>query len=190
MRAYVFVRYNSGDGAGHVGWGFDLPDGRVSIGAVENHSGGLFTPAKKMGFWKADVAEAAGPMRDRKYDDVKAIDVPNPDPIAAKRVVLWIENDSFRAISRNCEDDAYDVLRSYGVDDLQAPFFNWFPKRWFHRLRGEALHLEDVLLKSQAAGTHIPGDLTPLKPTWRRPLHLDFGWFKLGHITRSAPKGA
>src|SRR5579884_3841238 len=121
MRAAVFIRYHSGDGFGHVAWAFDVGDGLVSAGSVENHSGHLFTPATKMGFWNDCVADPVAAMRRCGYNDLKWLDVPNANPELAYRTVLWIEQEAYKALHRNCEDDVYDVLRAYGVEGLALP---------------------------------------------------------------------
>ncbi len=129
------MKWRGGDGAGHVAWGFDLPDGRVCIGSVENHSGHVFTPAKDMGFWLQFAQDVVPPLQERSYDDAAIFEVPQSDYVSAYRVTQWIKHSAYRAFSRNCEDDAYDVLRAYGVEHLEAPFFNWFPRWWFSKLR-------------------------------------------------------
>src|SRR5579872_3668856 len=110
MRAYVFVRYHSGDGAGHVAWGFELDDARVCVGSVENHSGHLFTPASEMGFWIECRPDFTTPILEKKYDDVKTFDIPQGNAADAYRVTQWIKHSAYRAVARNCEDDVYDVL--------------------------------------------------------------------------------
>lgn len=183
MRAYAFVRYNSGDGAGHVGWGFELPDGRVCVGSVENHSGHLFTPAGDMGFWCEPHYDFAVRMLHGRYDDLRHFEVPHGNYTDAYRVTRWIKESAYRAATRNCEDDVYDVLRMYGVQDLEAPFFNWFPRWWFSRLRGAKLPLAQALhlqchgeISNRDAGIEASPlrelqALPPLKPLWRRPFH-------------------
>lgn len=127
-------------------------------------------------------------MRKRSYDDVKVLDVPQPDPELAYRTVLWIRTMGYRAFTRNCEDDVYDVLRAYGVCDLTPPSFVWFPKSWFKRFRGQLHHVADFSWsETEPAANEVsspapPGDLTPWHPTWRRPWHPDshlFLWRRL-----------
>lgn len=187
MRAYVFVRYHSGDGAGHVGWGFETADGRVCCGSVENHSGHLFTPASAMGFWCVQTHAHAHEFLTRGYDDVCTYEVASPDDAAASAVTRWIEHSAYRAIARNCEDDVYDVLRTYGVNDLEPPFFNWFPRLWFTRLTGRKtsiasmphLHPADAPLEQSGAP-----ELPPLRPPWRAPLHPRFHRLHLAKTLR------
>jgi hypothetical protein len=208
MRAAVFVRYHSGDGFGHVGWAFEVSPGLVDAGSVENHSGHLFTPAAQMGFWNGLFTDPIAKLREHRYDDLKWIDVPNPDPILACRTVMWIEQQAYRALHRNCEDDVYDVLRAYGIDDLALPSLLWFPKTWFARFRGTLAHIADYKWNDDPAPCHPeeppchpeeppchpevskdgrgieapPTPTTPWQPTWRRPWHPHFGALKLARF--------
>lgn len=184
MRAAAFIRYHSGDGFGHVGWAFDAASGLVNAGSVENHSGHIFTPATKMGFWNGEFADAAVPMRAHGYDDVKWIDVPNADAVLAYRTVLWIKHNAYRVLHRNCEDDVYDVLRAYGVQNLPLPMLHWFPRTWFHRFRGNLAHVDEFQWSERKASNALqladpPGAGQMWQPTWRRPLHADFHALKL-----------
>jgi hypothetical protein len=205
VRALIFVRYHSGDGAGHVGWGFELPDGRVDVGSVENHSGHILTPAREMGFWNEFARDPIPIIREHGYDDLRVFEVPNADAVSAYRVVLWIKNSAYQAIARNCEDDAYDVLRAYGVPHLEAPFFNWFPRWWFSRMHSPRYHLASYRWEPRRHEEYF--DLSergtvPLRPVWRRPWHPQFQmligrkWLRLPRLgnrkrsaaARTAPK--
>ena len=209
MRAAAFIRYHSGDGFGHIGWAFDFDLPQASAGSVENHSGHLFTPATKMGFWSEFTGDPVAPMRQHKYDDLKYVDLPNGDPVLAYRTVLWIKNNGYRAWFRNCEDDVYDVLRAYGVTDLAPPSLIWFPKTWFRRFRGTLAHVADFKWQASNGDTsghaeaptchpeHVEGrlslskadveTLTPWQPTWRRPWHIDAHLFRLDKFYRHRP---
>jgi hypothetical protein len=192
VKAAVFIRYRSGDGAGHVGWAYALDARRAHAGSVENHSGHIFTPATGMGFWDTVDPDPAPKIRAHEYDDVKYVDVAAPDPIAAYRTVLWIKHQAYFAIHRNCEDDAYDVLRSYGVKNLPPPLWHWFPRGWFRALGGTTTPVSDF--DWGGAGGHAAfasggvdlGALTPRRPTWRRPWHLHFHLLKLSKLLRTA----
>jgi len=182
MKAAAFVRYRSGDGFGHVGWAFEVGDGRVNAGSVENHSGHLFTPAPQMGFWNGCFADPVDQMRARRYDDLKWIDVPHPDPMRAYATVLWIEHQAYRALFRNCEDDAYDVLRAYGVEGLPPPMFAWLPKTWFSRFHGVLERLPDYRWRPTSGDSQPLENAVPWRPTWRRPWHPDFHALKLTRV--------
>ena len=126
-----------------------------------------------MGFWVECRPDFTTPILEKKYDDVKTFDIPQGNAIEAYRVTQWIKHSAYRAVARNCEDDVYDVLRMYGVPDLEVPFFNWFPRWWFGRLRGEKRGIEGaVSATSPSLGPKTENaDLAPLRPPWRNPLH-------------------
>lgn len=186
MKAAVFVRYHSGDGAGHVGWAFDAGGGCSMAGSVENHSGHMFTPAKEMGYWQARCENPRDPMRERAYDDAKVVDVPSGNALAAYRTMLWIEREAYRVIHRNCEDDVYDVLRAYGAKRLPAPLMHWFPKSWFHVMNGRQSAVAELQWPADPAmPDQLPADLRsvqPWCPPWRRPWHVHFHLLKLQKI--------
>jgi hypothetical protein len=181
MRAAAFVRYHSGDGFGHLGWAFDWSARSVNAGAVENHSGGLETPAADMGFWSDFFADPMPRMREHRYDDLKYVDIDDADPVRAYRVVLWVKTQPFRALHRNCLDDTYDVLRAFGLQHLDPPSHDLFPKEWFARFQATQAHVaafqwRDGANASTAASDGEPDtrSLQPLCPPWRRPWHPDF----------------
>ncbi len=189
MRAAVFVRYRSGDGAGHVGWAFDYdPPGRVDAGSVENHGGGIHADASHMDFWNEISDDPVACMRKNEYDDVKFVDVDvdDADPVDAYQTVLWIEQHAYSAILRNCLDDAYDVLRAFGVPDLEPPSHDWFPKNWFAHFRGTQRKVSEFQWnegQTGQAGRKVsvpdPQSLEPEAPEWRNPLSSAFSSFRL-----------
>ena len=199
MRAGVFIRYHSGDGFGHVGWAFEMSPGSVNAGSVENHSGHIFTPATKMGFWNGCFDDPVAKMREHGYDDLKIIDVPDCNPQLAYRTVLWIADQAYRVLHRNCEDDAYDVLRAYGVRDLALPSLIWFPKTWFARFRGECVHVGEYEWPTESPrrgsapllprGRSIPHDEMAWIPTWRRAWHPHFHALKFKRLQLALHKG-
>ena len=186
-RAAVFVRYRSGDGAGHVGWAFEYePPKRIDAGSVENHSGGIHADASHMDFWNELSSDPVACMRKNQYDDVKFVDVDDPDPVTAYETVLWIEKHAYDAILRNCLDDAYDVLRAYGVADLEPPSHDWFPKNWFAHFNGTQRPVAEFdwqdARTEQAGGSRSlpdPDSLEPKAPDWRNPLSGVFSLFRL-----------
>jgi hypothetical protein len=179
MRAAAFVRYHSGDGFGHLGWAFDWSPDRVNAGAVENHSGGLETPAANMGFWTDFYSDPMPRMREHRYDDLKYVEIDDADPVQAYRVVQWIRTQPFRAVHRNCLDDTYDVLRAFGVEHLDPPSHDLFPKEWFARFHGTLAHVSDFEWTHDAcfdklSMTENPESVQPLRPPWRHPWHPEF----------------
>ncbi len=186
-RAAVFVRYRSGDGAGHVGWAFEYePRKRIDAGSVENHTGGIHADASHMDFWNELSSDPVACMRKNEYDDVKFVDVDDPDPVRAYQTVRWIEKHAYTAILRNCLDDAYDVLRAYGVADLEPPSHDWFPKNWFAHFRGTQRAVAEFDWnegQTQESGGNEklpdPRSLEPQAPDWRNPLRAVFSLFRL-----------
>ena len=186
-RAAVFVRYHSGDGAGHVGWAFEYePPELIDAGSVENHSGGIHEDASHMGFWTDLSSDPVVCMRRKSYDDVKYVDVDDPDPVSAYETVLWIEKHAYTAILRNCLDDVYDVLRAYGVAGLEPPSHDWFPKNWFTHFNGAQRPVSEFDWHEgrteQAGETQTfpePDSLEPKAPDWRNPLSAVFSLFRL-----------
>jgi hypothetical protein len=174
VRAAVFVRYHSGDELGHVAWAFEVGPGQVNVGSVENHTGHFLSPSQGDGFWTLTTTDPVLPMRRREYDDVKYIDVPLADPIRAYRVVLWIQLQGYKATFRNCEDDAYDVLRTFGAEKLPPPALHWLPNRWFSLFRGTKVPISEFMWKaanpSEAQSPVDVSSLTALRPPWRHPL--------------------
>jgi hypothetical protein len=186
MRAAVFVRYRSGDGAGHVGWAFEYdPPTCIEAGSVENHGGGIHTDAKDMGFWNELSDDPVACMRKLQYDDVKFVDVVDADPVAAYQTVLWIEKHAYNAILRNCLDDAYDVLRAYGMEDIEWPSHDWFPKNWFAHFNGTQRKVSEFEWNegqsNTAKGANVPdpASLEPKAPEWRNPFRSAFSLFRL-----------
>jgi hypothetical protein len=191
MKAAAFVRYHSGDGAGHIAWAFEVEGPYSVCGSVENHSGHIFTPATAMGYWNAMGTDPEREMRERSYDDVKWIDVQTPNPLAAYRTMLWVKTQAYFAIHRNCEDDVYDILRAYGVKHLPPPLLHWFPKGWFRALPGDvtAIRHGEVSNHSEQSGAQpqITQSLLkakPKRPTWRQPWHPHFHLLNLEKLTR------
>lgn len=191
MRAAAFIRYHSGDGFGHVGWAFEVRSDLVDAGSVENHRGHLFTPASRMGFWNGCFHDAIVQMRERGYDDLKWVEVPNADPLLAYRTALWIRRNAYRVLHRNCEDDVYDVLRAYGVAGLPLPSLLWFPKSWFKRFAGTLEHLNAYAWPDAPDGEPEPAAIEsaqPWQPTWRRPWHPHFHALKARRLRLLLPE--
>lgn len=186
-RAAVFVRYRSGDGAGHVGWAFDYnPPNLIDAGSVENHSGGFHMDASHDDFWNELGADPVACMRKNQYDDVKYIDVEDADPVCAYETVLWIEKHAYSAVLRNCLDDVYDVFRAYGIEDLEWPSHDWFPKNWFAHFRGTQRPVSEFTWdegrqagSAGASNVPDPDSLEPKPPDWRNPLTAVFSIFRL-----------
>ncbi len=134
-----------------------------------------------MGYWNGCFSDPVMQMRSRGYDAIKWVEIENANPRLAYRTALWIEHEAYHVLHRNCEDDAYDVLRAFGLEDLTSPSLLWFPKSWFKRFRGCYAELAQFDWPSCRPEAHererelvaaLPS--RPWRPTWRRPLHPHF----------------
>lgn len=134
---------------GHVGWGFELPDGQWVVGAVE---GDAWLPGNRMnGFWSTCVPGLEQALQvfanmlhqGAEYNVYKYLSVTAqvwPDPDAALHVMGWVSGQPYQLFGRNCMNSAYDVLRAFsrgghfngGV--LPSPDTNWIPNGWFNAI--------------------------------------------------------
>jgi hypothetical protein len=176
MRAGAFVRRSGAAGLGHVGWTFQYPDGSFCDGAVENPAGTPTSPPGKTGFWSQTVADPDPPMQLRAYDAFKLFEIETGAPDQADKTVAWVATQPYLVIFRNCMDDTYDVLRSYGIPDLPMPMLEITPNRWFDQLSPAVQSVTTQAL--QAAGlvpaSHVESlrgqvAVPPETPSWRTP---------------------
>jgi hypothetical protein len=139
MRSAAFVRYGGADGMGHVGWAFDLSESEVNAGAVENPLGTPTCDPATMGYWDDSSSTPMASMQQRAYNDLKFIALPKgeAEAEAAYRTAKWVGLQPYCAFGRNCLDDTYDVLRSYGVPNLPLPSRDLLPDKWFIDLDGQ-----------------------------------------------------
>jgi hypothetical protein len=105
--------------------------------------------------------------------------------------MLWIKTQAYFAIHRNCEDDVYDILRSYGVKHLPPPLLHWFPKGWFHGLAGTIVSVAQDSSQQENVEAPPPPHITqqllrakPNRPTWRQPWHPHFHLLNLQKFGR------
>jgi hypothetical protein len=136
-RAAVFVRIGGAEGAGHLGWAFDVNDSLTDAGAVENPGGCPVALPGETGFWTSETADPIAAMQDPQhaYDMLKYVDVAAPDLTTTFKTLLWIKQQPYCVFGRNCMDDVYDVLRAYGVPNLPPPVDHWAPNAWFAAFR-------------------------------------------------------
>jgi hypothetical protein len=185
-RAVVFLRRSGADGIGHVGWAFDNGDGTFTAGSIENPRHSLHTNSRAMGFWAVRARDPIQPMRARRYNEFKVIDLRQGDLSTATRVVKWVSRQPYEIIGHNCMNATYDVLRAYGVDRLPVPAHHWEPNHWFDHVQGQHYQIDTdgVNLESDGrAATAIGPDqadvaslfsddsspIEPLQPDWRTP---------------------
>lgn len=150
MRAAAFVRFDGAMGAGHLGWAFDYNTSMVDAGAVEDPLGTPSSPTEKMGYWNELTGAPVHAMEKRGYNALRYVEL-NGNAASAYRVVKWVGTQSYCLFGRNCMDDAYDVLRAYGVDSLPEPSHDILPNEWFARFSGKYSAIESfVWTKSRA----------------------------------------
>lgn len=174
MRAGAFVRRSGADGLGHVGWSYQYADGSFCDGAVENPGGTPVSPPGQTGFWCERVSDPITPMQLEKYDAFKMFDVSSSDPDDADRTVAWVGEQPYLVVFRNCMDDTYDVLRSYGVPELPLPFLEITPNDWFDALKAtsqpvttSALLAAGLLPRTSMPRQREMPKATPGAPRWR-----------------------
>jgi hypothetical protein len=141
LTAAAFVRRSGAFGLGHVGWCFALDATEFREGGVENPPGTPITPPDEDGFWSCDTSVTAltAPFVPLGYDYYKLLVAPNGNPQSATQCVLWIRQQWYFVLGRNCMDDVYDVLQNFGVPNLPLPILEWTPNRWFDDLPGVAI---------------------------------------------------
>ena len=183
-KAVVFLRRSGADGIGHVGWAFDNGDGTFTTGSIENPRHWLRTSPHEMGFWAVCARDPIIPMRDRRYNEFKVINLGQGDLNAATRVVKWVSQQPYAVVGHNCMNATYDVLRAYGVERLPVPAHHWEPNHWFDRVQAQHYQIDanGVRIESDAHGaaTCGPADadvaslfaddsstIKPLQPAWR-----------------------
>ena len=176
MRAGAFVRRSGAYGLGHVGWTFQYADGSYCDGSVENPAGTPISAPGDTGFWSQTVADPDVPMRLRAYDAFKLFVIDTVSSDQADKTVAWIATQPYLVIFRNCMDDTYDVLRSYGVPDLPLPLLEITPNRWFDQLSPaaqpvtpQALQQAGLLPTTQIKSVRAATPQAPEAPPWRTP---------------------
>ncbi|MFN8488373.1 MAG: hypothetical protein U0350_12315 [Caldilineaceae bacterium] len=201
-RAIVFLRRHAAHGIGHVGWAFLDEKELFNAGAVENPLGALYTSANEMGFWTKRTRNPIPPMRARRYDEFKVLELAHADPAYARRVVAWVRKQPYEVIHRNCMDATYDVLRAYGLTHLPVPAHHWEPNHWFacvegehYLIDGDGVALENDQIHPAALGAIEPdleslgempaGEEEPAPPTWRIPGTVEAAVFEA--TMRTAP---
>ncbi len=184
MRCAAFVRYGGASGFGHVGWAFDYSTSEINAGSVENPTGSPTSEAEKMGYWNESCADPVPLMRSKGYDALKYVNLPQGNPESAYTTAKWVGTQAYKVLGRNCLDDVYDVLRSYGVKDLPAPSHTLAPNDWFAHFRATLVPISEGTWPKPPAQRfrekikRLLARLAPAKiPTWRRPGHPD--WHEL-----------
>jgi hypothetical protein len=177
------VRRNGAMGMGHVGWAFEWPTGWFNAGSVENRLGGAYEPPGKTDFWSVHTQKPLASLYEYgpTYDEFKVFDVPHPHPHEAWKTVVWISRQPYAVQRRNCADAAYDVLHTFGVDNILDTAQKVFPNEWYDSLPGASHTISqetDIPLRPDKAAriqrlwTHliqltIPERVAGEAPPWR-----------------------
>lgn len=188
-RAIIFLRRHAAHGIGHVGWAFLEEKDTFNAGAIENPLGTLRTLPANMGFWTKRTRNPIKPMRTRRYDEFKVIELAQADPAYARRVVAWVRQQPYEIVHQNCMDATYDVLRAYGLTNLPVPAHHWEPNHWFDSIQGEHYridgkgvaveddHVHPIIIGAvepdeesfEISSSSEPPAEEPTVPTWRIP---------------------
>lgn len=181
-RAVVFVRRSGANGLGHIGWAFEWHNGWFHAGSVENPAGKISAKPADMGFWAAHTLEPVALMRKQShpYDAYKLFSVVLPRPKEAWRVVIWESREPYHVIRHNCDDVAYEILRTYGATSLLDPAQESIPNDWYDALPGRSytiadypsipVHLHQMSQRELATREillTIPPQITGTAPPWR-----------------------
>jgi hypothetical protein len=191
MRACAFVRRSGAYGLGHVGWSFQYTDGSYCDGSVENPAGTAISAPGQTGFWTERVVDPDLPMKLHDYDLFKVFEIESGTADHADQTVAWIATQPYLVIFRNCMDDTYDVLRSYGIPELPLPMLEITPNNWFDQLSPaaqpvttQALQNAGLLPSSRIENMRMAVKQHPEAPAWRTPGTLE--WQELHeHLFRS-----
>jgi uncharacterized membrane protein HdeD (DUF308 family) len=188
LRAIAVVRRNGAMGMGHVGWAFEWPTGWFNAGSVENRLGGAYEPPGKTDFWSTHTQTPIASLYEfgPTYDEFKVFDVPHPRPHDAWKIVVWVSRQPYAVQRRNCADAAYDILHTFGVDNVLDTAQKVFPNEWYDSLPGAShkiseladiplrqdklARLEQLSERIQTRVIHltIPDHVPGKEPPWRK----------------------
>jgi uncharacterized membrane protein HdeD (DUF308 family) len=145
LRAVVAVRRNGAMGMGHVGWAFEWPTGWFNAGSVENRLGGAYEPPGKTDFWSVHTQTPLASLYEfgPTYDEFKVFNVPAPHPRDAWKTVVWVSRLHYAVQRRNCADASYDILHTFGVDNILSTTQKVFPNEWYDSLPGESYRIDE-----------------------------------------------
>ena len=181
-RAIVFVRHPGANGLGHIGWAFEWNNGWFNAGSVENQVGKPFVKPQDMGFWSVHTLDPIGAMQKQEvtYDEYKVYYVTQPLPKDAWKTVIWESRHSYSVLRHNCNDVAYDILRTYGVTELLDPVEGLVPNDWYDAQPGPSYIIQETpiipihlhLMSNRELATReiiltIPPNVQGIPPPWR-----------------------
>lgn len=174
----IIVARRSGavDGLGHVGWAYARADGSWMCGATENPSSSIGGTGDAKGFWAepyeaAEVPKVFGMTRVLPagicppYDSYKLFDTLRADVSDAWLTAGWCSGQPFFVPCRDCLDDAFDILTSYGAR-LPRPIVA-IPNLWFDLINAPMQPVPSGKGRQvrRSERMAVPGSMPP----WRSP---------------------
>ncbi|MEO0343138.1 MAG: hypothetical protein AAF198_06840 [Pseudomonadota bacterium] len=135
---------------GHVGWGFELPNGEWVIGAIEGdgwENGNGFN-----GFWSERRLNLNAALQHfstminygAEYNQFKLLRVAQniaANPQGALEMMGWLSQQHYKLVDGNCMDATYRVLKTFSRggyfhgQELPSPDFNWIPNGWYNAIQ-------------------------------------------------------
>ncbi len=168
---------------GHVGWGFEYPNGEWLIGAVEGPDwrGGIngFWSVRRPNLRSALLYFAQMKNQGAEYNCYKLLTVTrgtHVTPQNAENTVRWVSQQKYELFGRNCLNSAYDILRAfcngkYNFTDLPHPNTNWIPNGWFNAIQtNEYFNLPTYINMRSPQDALIPFEVNGelVAPEWRK----------------------
>lgn len=153
--ALVFINPNIPLNAGHIGWAFKLSNGNYTYGSKEiagqisvpnGEPNGMFVKTASFEQMKTDMKAGGtqGPSKHPifQYMSFKQLFTADADPAAARTAADAAFNDGYGLFGNNCMDNAYRVLKAYGLSDEALPnpghLPNWVPNSWYSQIKAPA----------------------------------------------------
>jgi hypothetical protein len=136
--ACVFLAPNAiiSNVVGHVGWGFELPNGTWEFGANDGAPpGSKISQTVKGTGSKATMLNdfATASSGSNAYIEYKCATVSAANASAAQQEVTREWNETYSIPKQDCESQVYNVLNTYGVKNMwrDSDLFDPFPINWF-----------------------------------------------------------
>lgn len=171
---------------GHVGWGYEYPNGEWRVGAIEGDE----WDNSINGFWSVKVRSLDHALayftnmkkRRAEYNVYKLLTVSQhikPNPAYADKMATWVAHQPYDVFGRNCMNSAYDILKAfsggnYNSTVLPSPEQNWVPNDWFNKIVATQFAYLPLAVKSLAED-YIIEELSTSEvesefetPEWRR----------------------
>lgn len=123
---------------GHVGWGFELPNGNWEFGANEGPGGWDISKTWYETGSRATmltVFTKGGPYdKSGYYTQYRCATVPAFNASAAEQEVSHEWHELYAIPGQDCEAQTFNVLAKYGVKNMPGDIFYALPNVWFNHL--------------------------------------------------------